>query len=83
MNIQIPGYYIIRKTSGHRLLEQIAHISYRDGTKYYFDYGYFSNHEGNCSLEEIRELTTQEGKYLDDKMTTKLPQQFYQSIPKI
>ena len=79
--INIPGSYIIRKNIDGVWKEQYANITNQSSQNHYeYDYGIVGFHEGNCKLEQIRELTSQEKQLEASGQTFKLPQQFYQSV---
>ena len=87
MEITLNNKYIItRKFTNGNIKEQVVTITYKEevdgGDIYKFDYGNVGYHEGYSKLENIRELTEEERGYSDNGEYWKLPQQFYQSIPK-
>lgn len=45
-----------------------------------YDYGHFGFHSGSCLETCVRELTSIENVYSQNKYFWKLPQQFYQSF---
>ena len=80
-NIKIPGSYIIRKNIDGVWKEQYVNITHESTKNHYeYEYGIVGFHEGNCKLEQIRELTSQEKQLETSGQTFKLPQQFYQSV---
>ena len=93
MEITLNNKYIITRTYTNTTdetttnKEQVVTITYKEedadgGDIYKFDYGNVGYHEGYSKLENIRELTNEERGYSDNGEYWKLPQQFYQSIPK-
>ena len=83
--LKIPEYYIVKKNDGSGK-EQI--VKYYQKTKggngkllYFGYYGLFGFHEIASSMENIRELTSEEQRLLEEKKYTLLPQQFYHSFP--
>ena len=88
MEITLNNKYIITRTyENDNIKEQVVTITYKeedvDGVNIYkFDYGNLGFHEGYSKLENIRELTEEEQGYSYNGEYWKLPQQFYQSVPK-
>ena len=81
--LNIPGYYIGKKTNGN---EQIIKFyekgkSPENETFYYGYYGMNGYHEVVMTKDRIREMTVEEQKIFSEKKYWNLPQQFYQSHP--
>ena len=78
-NLEIPGKYIIYKTENGIKKEQFAYIENMYQGTYYYSYGLIGHHEGHCTRNQIRELTSDEIEIINQGYNTRLPHQFYDS----
>lgn len=83
--LKLPGYYIVQKTDGSGK-EQIVKYTQKttgEGGKplYWGNYGLYGYHEIASSMENIRELNSEEQRLFKEKKYNLLPQQFYHSHP--
>lgn len=83
--ISIPDYYIVQKTDGSGKEQIVKYYQKVEGdggeTLYFGYYGLHGYHEVASSKQNIRELTSEERKFLSEKKYNNLPQQFYHSHP--
>ena len=85
--LPIPGYYIAQKTDGSGKEQIVKYYQKADGhgnNKLYWGYyGLHGYHEIATSIENIRELTSEEKRLLKERKFSLLPQQFFHSHPEL
>ena len=82
LNITVPGAYVIRRKIDGVWKEQYANVTSCVNDTYEYEYGIIGFHEGVCQYHNIRHLTEEEEEFRLQGQFYKLPQQFYQSMPK-